>query len=361
VPTQRIPYLFGERATVQDVVETQRQAVAKAINELDANEILQQPFDDLVAALVHKFRLDMPTLHRERTVQLETVEVDIDVSHDPMRAIIPGRGPYIVKGSNFRIAIPFTGEAVLFKYGTSPYPYINPIVGEVEDDQVILRFQTDRPDAARIKADFDGRAAQIEEVLTMARGRTEEWNRELANIVPQKLKTRRENLEQAGTISLGFPAAPPKPLPAPPAAPRRDRQKKTHDVFLSHASEDKDAIARPLYEALTAEGVSVWYDEAALTLGDSLRQKIDEGLARCSYGIVILSPVFFSKQWPKMELDGLVAKETSSGKKAILPIWHEIDQKGVTKYSPLLAGRLAGRSEDGMAKLLQQILAALRA
>ena len=44
-----------------------------------------------------------------------------------------------------------------------------------------------------------------------------------------------------------------------------------------------------------------------------------------------------------------------------LPIWHEIDQEGVTKYSPLLAGRLAGRSADGMTKLLQQILAVLRA
>ena len=76
---------------------------------------------------------------------------------------------------------------------------------------------------------------------------------------------------------------------------------------------------------------------------------------------MILSPTFFSKQWPKMELDGLVAKETSSGKKAILPIWHEIDQEVVTKYSPLLAGRLAGRSADGMTKLLQQILAVLRA
>ena len=147
----------------------------------------------------------MPILHREKTVQLETEEVDIDVSNDPMRAIIPGRGPYIVKGSTFRIAIPFTGEAGLFKYGTAPYPYINPIVGDVEDDHVILSFQTDKPDAARIKADFDGRAAQIEEVLKMARGRTEEWNRELANIVPQKLKARREKLEQAGAISIGFP------------------------------------------------------------------------------------------------------------------------------------------------------------
>jgi len=51
---------------------------------------------------------------------------------------------------------------------------------------------------------------------------------------------------------------------------------------LSHAWEDKDAIARPLYEALTAASVSVWFDEAELKLGDSLRRKIDDGLARCN-------------------------------------------------------------------------------
>ena len=81
-----------------------------------------------------------------------------------------------------------------------------------------------------------------------------------------------------------------------------------YDVFISHASEDKEAIARPLYEALKARGLSVWFDEAELTLGDSLRRKIDDGLARCRYGIVILSPRFLEKEWPQRELDGLVAR-----------------------------------------------------
>lgn len=123
---------------------------------------------------------------------------------------------------------------------------------------------------------------------------------------------------------------------------------KPHDVFLSHASEDKDAVARPLYQALTAAGISVWFDEAVLELGDSLRRKIDAGLARCRYGIVILSPRFFEKHWPQRELDGLVAKETASGDKAILPIWHDLQLEDVIRYSPTLADRLAGRSEEGL-------------
>ena len=39
------------------------------------------------------------------------------------------------------------------------------------------------------------------------------------------------------------------------------------DVFISHASEDKDAIAAPLAQALAERGLRVWYDELSLTLG----------------------------------------------------------------------------------------------
>jgi hypothetical protein len=92
-----------------------------------------------------------------------------------------------------------------------------------------------------------------------------------------------------------------------------------YDVFLSHASEDKDAIVRPLYAALDAIGVSVWFDEAVLELGDSLRRKIDDGLARCRYGVVILSPRFLEKQWPQHELDGLVARESVNGTAERIP------------------------------------------
>ena len=52
-----------------------------------------------------------------------------------------------------------------------------------------------------------------------------------------------------------------------------------YDVFICHASEDKDDFVRPLAELLQQQNISVWYDEFSLNVGDSLRQKIDEGLA----------------------------------------------------------------------------------
>jgi hypothetical protein len=129
-----------------------------------------------------------------------------------------------------------------------------------------------------------------------------------------------------------------------------------YDFFLSHAWEDKDTIARPLYGALTAAGASVWFDEAVLRIGDSLRRKIDDGLARCKFGIVIISPNFLNKEWPQRELDGLVALEVESGKAKILPIWHRIDRGLILRYSPALADRVAGKSSEGAQALAKKIL-----
>ena len=113
-----------------------------------------------------------------------------------------------------------------------------------------------------------------------------------------------------------------------------------YDAFISHASEDKDSIVRPLAKQLSRMGFKIWYDEFELSVGDSLRQSIDKGLVNSNYGIIILSKAFFQKNWPQYELNGLTAKEIE-GKKVILPIWHEVGKKDVLNYSPTLADKVA--------------------
>lgn len=63
---------------------------------------------------------------------------------------------------------------------------------------------------------------------------------------------------------------------------------KEYDVFISHASEDKEEVVRPLANALKDRKLNVWYDEFELKIGDSLRQKIDKGVAKSKFGIIIL-------------------------------------------------------------------------
>ncbi len=131
------------------------------------------------------------------------------------------------------------------------------------------------------------------------------------------------------------------------------------DVFISHASEDKEAVVRPLARLLQAEGLRVWVDEFELTVGDSLRQAIERGLAESRFGVVVVSPRFLEKNWTQAELDGLVAREIGSTK-VILPVWHQIDATTIAKRSPMLAGRLAVATERGLEHVASELLRAIR-
>ncbi len=114
----------------------------------------------------------------------------------------------------------------------------------------------------------------------------------------------------------------------------------TWDVFISHASEDKEAVARPLRDALSRRGVTVWLDEAQMKMGDSLRRKIDDGIRSSRFGVVILSEAFFRKGWTNHELDGLVTRNVA-GEQSLLPIWHDLTADQVRSFSPSLADKVA--------------------
>jgi len=129
-----------------------------------------------------------------------------------------------------------------------------------------------------------------------------------------------------------------------------------HDVFICHASEDKEPVARPLARELTERGANVWIDEAEILVGDSLRRKIDEGLRKSDFGVVILSPSFFKKEWPQRELDGLFQREVANGKVVILPVIYNLTIEQLNEHSPLLAGRLGAKWSDGPKKVADVIM-----
>lgn len=102
----------------------------------------------------------------------------------------------------------------------------------------------------------------------------------------------------------------------------------------------KGSVVRPLAVALKKKGLSVWYDEFELKIGDSLRRKIDTGLAKSNFGIVVISRDFIKKDWTNYELDGLITRSVS-GEQQLLPIWHNITKQEVVNYSPSLADKVA--------------------
>ncbi len=141
---------------------------------------------------------------------------------------------------------------------------------------------------------------------------------------------------------------------------KSDKKPMLYDVFICHASEDKDTFVRPLANELKKSHIEVWYDEFSLSIGDSLRESIDRGLSKSRYGIVVLSPSFFQKKWTQRELNGLVAREMNEGNTIILPIWHQINEKEIIKYSPPLADKKALKSSLGIKVICKEITKKLR-
>lgn len=136
------------------------------------------------------------------------------------------------------------------------------------------------------------------------------------------------------------------------------QRERRYDFFISHTSEDKAAVARPLAQALRSKGFDVWYDEFELRVGDSLSQSIDHGLRTSEFGIVVLSPAFFKRQWPQRELRGLVTQELRGAAK-ILPVWHGVTVDQVADWSPPLADVKAADTKHGLERVVDDLISSV--
>jgi TIR domain-containing protein len=322
--------------------------------------------DDLTMEinLANDYRLDVPILD-ETKKYAKTREAQVDVSRAPRRFITDRSRPFHVAGTEINIFVPFEGDPKIFDVKPTAFD-MNPPYGDVVGQELHFIYRV-ADSSIDIEAENARTVGQIKKYLEWLRPSAEQLHVELRNLVRSLTAQRKQQVaahaQVVGSLRMPIkrdetPAA--KPALAPKERGRkgiRDRHERW-DVFISHASEDKELIARPLADALISKGLEVWYDEFSLTIGDSLRQSIDRGLSRSRYGVVILSPRFFEKHWPQQELNGLATKEVG-GKKVILPVWHEVDFEEVRQYSPTLADKYAVSSKLGLEYVVEKLLAAM--
>ncbi|WP_158285784.1 TIR domain-containing anti-phage reverse transcriptase [Pseudohoeflea suaedae] len=108
------------------------------------------------------------------------------------------------------------------------------------------------------------------------------------------------------------------------------------DVFLSHASEDKEKYGK-LNKALKAVGVKTFFDVDVIQWGDSIPEKVNFGLLKSDYFIPFLSNNFTRKGWTNKELNSAISININR-KGRILPI---IDSDfSVDDNYPILAENL---------------------
>ena len=116
------------------------------------------------------------------------------------------------------------------------------------------------------------------------------------------------------------------------------KDKYEYDVFLSHASEDKDEVARPLALLLQKRGLRVWFDEFEFRIGDNIVEKLNKGIDTSRFGTVVLSTAFvdLTKHWTKYELDTLEYLWVTENR-VMFPVWHNISVHEIRSFRASLA------------------------
>ncbi len=106
----------------------------------------------------------------------------------------------------------------------------------------------------------------------------------------------------------------------PPENIRLMKEKyKMYDVFISHASEDKVSIVRPIYEACEELGISAFLDEEQIEWGDSLTEVLNHALGKSKYFLAVLSDNSIDKKWPRREINTALARQIEGNQK-FLPL-----------------------------------------
>lgn len=109
------------------------------------------------------------------------------------------------------------------------------------------------------------------------------------------------------------------------------------DVFLCHAWDDRGGAAKELHDLLVSRGVSVWFSEKDVFLGEPLLRAIDKGLANSRIGIVLVTPALLTR----IRGEGIAEKELSAllARDLLVPIVHNTTYEALREVSPLLGSR----------------------
>lgn len=126
------------------------------------------------------------------------------------------------------------------------------------------------------------------------------------------------------------------------------------DLFVSHASADKQQYVYPLTSALSSHQIAYWIDDAEIAWGDSVVGKINEGLRISRFALVCLSHSFLRRPWPEAEMGAVLSLQNSDGTKRVLPLILNAKTE-VLQYYPLIAGLAYREFDEGVDSLAGQI------
>ena len=110
-----------------------------------------------------------------------------------------------------------------------------------------------------------------------------------------------------------------------------------YDVFISHANADKASYVDDLKNSLDKLNIRIFYDKDTLEWGDNWKNKILEGVEKAEFAIIVISEIFFGREWTEKELTDFLNRQNRNGQKIILPILHGITVAQLQEKYPAVA------------------------
>jgi TIR domain len=351
--------LFNERDWY-GVVEEQAASFKRALESLPDDEALDET---ATGKLKEKWMLRIPMLLRDKMEfdEVETSRHRLGKHNLAVQMASQGQSP-----TEFVFHIPFEGDPAVFDIAPSASNG-DLAQGEISDHKVLIRVQP--IPGFDTKGHVDRELERIEWRLVHLRGGLLHLDQQLEIARRWCMKARKDAIDAGAKINrdFGIPRRKPEPVPVPadtrePVVPIPAASEKpvpdTWDIFMSHASPDKPWV-RGLVEALQHAGVTVWFDDERISLGQPVRQAVKKGLNNVRYGIVVLSKAYLAdRKWTEHELDGLFARERLD-RFIILPIWHGVSRDEIENYDSALADRRGISATDGYSDIVASVLKVL--
>jgi len=362
-------YLF-RKPSLYGVKEYQQKKMLEEIGQLPSALLLNGNTDEIASELAEKYSINVPKLNKSG-IRGQQEPVQVDVSRDQTRAIFDRSRPLYMEGTRVVIFVPFEGDAALFEIRPDTFTSVLPM-GRVVGQELQFTKEGVGITKEQLAKEKDGWLTQIEQYLEWHRKGLGGFNESLKGAALQAIEKRRQKLQADQNLlsDLGVPVGPApgqtiasQVMPSP-AAPRRAKTEAASpnpgnfDFFISYAGEDRAVVAE-LVPALERKGYAVWWDKGQITIGDRLSQKIDEGLRRSRFGVVIVSRAFIAKRWPDAELRALANRAVNSGHKVVLPVLVGITHNEFAEAYPILGDIVSATFTGDHAALVAEISAAV--
>jgi hypothetical protein len=214
--------LFG-KYDIFRVIETNKQKITHAVENLDPNYLLNANEEDLGRSIASEIWLDMPSLDIDRIHVADSQETKIEARPNYMNGWANG----FAKAVKITIAVPFSGDRDFFfvKPSSLTYGGETPEDVQVSSDHLELIYVRTDNNAAAVKKSYESYLETLKQNLASLKQSVDQFNSALENQVRELIQRRKSSLVAQGTMveALGLPIKRRQGMPTTYAVPINKR------------------------------------------------------------------------------------------------------------------------------------------